>query len=356
MRVSTWTRLAITLLAGCSFEPPALQPSGDGGPPGQTDASIADAGIDATSDIIDAAPDAPPDAPPDKDGDGVPDDEDNCVEQPNMDQANCDGDELGDACDATTDGPDMDGDRVADACDNCPTVSNEGQESTDGDPVGDACDPRPTEGGDSIAYFDSFDTASATAPAGWTEAVGTGLTAGGWRVEGGELVQNIVEQTILYLAEPELPPDVLVETRFQALGASGMGNAIAASGVIVRYNNIVSGDAGVSCSLEQRIDLANPAVVRLRNLLNNEFVRADAPWRVDGQHVYTIVQSQHGVAPSAKLGCTVTPADAGREPVSPVTPLFDGPPIGTVALRVVNGQSAFEYVLVYGLGGPLPAQ
>jgi hypothetical protein len=47
--------------------------------------------------------------PPDGDGDGVPDSQDNCVGDPNPDQANNDGDALGDVCD-----PDDDNDGLLD--------------------------------------------------------------------------------------------------------------------------------------------------------------------------------------------------------------------------------------------------
>lgn len=74
-------------------------------------------------------------APPDADGDGVADATDNCPTVANADQANNDGDALGDACD-----PDDDNDTVADTADNCPTVSNADQADSDGDGIGNACD------------------------------------------------------------------------------------------------------------------------------------------------------------------------------------------------------------------------
>jgi hypothetical protein len=53
----------------------------------------------------------------------------------NTDQANNDGDALGDVCD-----PDDDNDGVEDGDDNCPTVANTDQADNDGDGLGDACD------------------------------------------------------------------------------------------------------------------------------------------------------------------------------------------------------------------------
>jgi len=60
--------------------------------------------------------------PPDADGDGVPDNVDNCpaVFNPAQD--------------------DVDSDGVGDACDNCPFVSNPGQQDSNSNGVGDACE------------------------------------------------------------------------------------------------------------------------------------------------------------------------------------------------------------------------
>lgn len=71
----------------------------------------------------------------DRDGDGVPDDADNCPEVANALQEDNDQDRKGDACD-----DDDDSDGVPDSRDNCPLAANPGQEDLDRDARGDPCD------------------------------------------------------------------------------------------------------------------------------------------------------------------------------------------------------------------------
>jgi hypothetical protein len=72
---------------------------------------------------------------PDLDGDGVPDETDNCPLIPNSDQVDQDLDELGNLCDN-----DLDGDGFINSADNCPDLENPEQLDLDGDNIGDDCD------------------------------------------------------------------------------------------------------------------------------------------------------------------------------------------------------------------------
>ncbi len=82
----------------------------------------------------------------DNDGDGLPNDSDNCPDIANADQADMDSDGIGDVCD-----DDMDGDGVLNVDDNCPETANADQADADGDGFGDLCDIE-------CDFFTSIDT------------------------------------------------------------------------------------------------------------------------------------------------------------------------------------------------------
>ena len=78
----------------------------------------------------------------DSDGDGVPNNIDNCVSVANPDQMDEDNDGIGDACDEGAD-IDTDGDSIPDIIDNCVDIANTDQADDDNDGIGNACDSAP---------------------------------------------------------------------------------------------------------------------------------------------------------------------------------------------------------------------
>jgi hypothetical protein len=84
----------------------------------------------------------------DVDHDGVLNHVDNCPETANPDQADRDGDHVGDAC---NDANDRDGDEWANALDNCSAVPNADQRDSDRNGVGDACNDAEDRDGDEWA-------------------------------------------------------------------------------------------------------------------------------------------------------------------------------------------------------------
>ncbi len=104
----------------------------------------ADTDGDGIGDACDACPIDPLN---DSDDDGVCGNVDNCPLVANPDQADTDGDGIGNACDACPIDPlnDSDDDGVCGNVDNCPLVANADQADTDGDGIGNACDACPID-------------------------------------------------------------------------------------------------------------------------------------------------------------------------------------------------------------------
>ncbi len=84
----------------------------------------------------------------DSDQDNIPDARDNCPGLANGNQADTDGDKIGDVCDLDGDGDGINDKKIADGAlsstglDNCPLNKNRNQLDDDGDGLGDVCDAK----------------------------------------------------------------------------------------------------------------------------------------------------------------------------------------------------------------------
>lgn len=109
----------------------------------------------------------------DYDGDGVPDSIDNCPAVYNPDQADSNGNGLGDACDI---GLDSDHDGIPNDFDNCRFVFNPDQADLDNNGIGDACDSTLDNDGDgwTLGQGDCDDNDSTHHP-GAFDPVGDGI-------------------------------------------------------------------------------------------------------------------------------------------------------------------------------------
>ncbi|MEQ8768745.1 MAG: thrombospondin type 3 repeat-containing protein [Planctomycetota bacterium] len=113
-------------------------------------AEVNDDGVISGTGMLGGVPHAVVLIPIDRDGDGICDLLDNCPDTPNPDQADCDGDGVGDACSGT----DCNGNGIPDSCDiadgisqdcNANGIPDECESDRDGDGVIDDCDGCPDD-------------------------------------------------------------------------------------------------------------------------------------------------------------------------------------------------------------------
>jgi hypothetical protein len=213
------------------------------------------------------------DAPPgtvDTDNDGKPDNIDNCRTVANPDQANEDGDPLGDACDL------------------CPQISDNAADS-DGDHIGDACDPNPGVA-DTVWLFSGFNTGlpAWSRSDHWTSGTGSVVATSA----GNALVDN--EFLVAPFTATGVPDNfsamttVLVQTM---QGSDGDHSA----GIEIYDSNAMK---GVDCGLDQAPAGSN-SMLRLTD--RNNLKKSTAySWTTGVQYLISV--TRHG----STYACTVT--------------------------------------------------
>jgi hypothetical protein len=153
--------------------------------------------------------------PGDMDGDGIADAVDNCPTKSNANQANEDGDLLGDECDP------------------CPPFADNTDSDHDG--VGDLCDPHPSTVGDKIALFEGF---ASGIPQTW-------VNNSGWTASNGDAVIASADGTVAYLEPPLVPANGTVSMGFTPQVMFGTGG----HGFGVTNPSASAGTSGLVCEL-----------------------------------------------------------------------------------------------------------
>ena len=338
--------------------------------------SVANSGQE---DVVDGG-DGVGDVCDDEDSDGTVDAFDNCWNVPNTNQDDGDGDSFGDVCDncpsvANPNQTATDSDSFGDACDNCPTVTNEDQFDEDldtvgdvcdncpsrynvnqndtldgGDGVGDACDPRPTQGGDSIVFFDGFGVSSGGVPSGWNEATGTGNDTGTWSTSGGKLRQaraNNGSPAILWRGDigpggDGVVGDVLIEAFAEFGGVTPANNPYI--GLVAGYTDFAATDRGYLCAVRATTTGTQLGFQDLQGAL----VPDPAPeLTVVGSSFVKLFQYQFGGTDTICQGADVTTM-LGR---SFANNYVGGETMGAIGVATSNVGASFRYIVVYSLGG-----
>lgn len=232
----------------------------------------------------DAPIDAMPDAFIDTDGDGIPDDKDNCPKVANHEQF------------------DEDGDGVGDACDLCPIDKD--NSDPDGDGVAGLCDPHPNTPGDKIVAFEPFHVATPWKVVG----SGTVVTTADYGV-----ITNAANQ-VTALVAPVTPPFGNGMIMASVIVDATPGAARTALTVGLPYNS--GTDRGILCQLHA--PTANTTTGRELSLFDTlataEPNMNQVVWQDMTAYRLAMIRSgtnAAGVPPGTSYACSMTDLNAG---------------------------------------------
>jgi hypothetical protein len=232
---------------------------------------------------------------------------------------------------------DEDGDGVVDECDNCPSVGNANQADVGevnaggtADGVGDACDPRPTAGGDSIFVFDGLNFASL--PATWTN-----VGAGSWTASGSTVTptSTAMDQE-LARAFPSTLSNYIAETAFTFTALETNGSSSLPFRMDANSNGwrcVVGTADGVNGRFFMTKVTGGAA-----EPLQPPFISIDVPTAGDR---YRVLAGGY----NNTIYCMLSTGE--RQTRS------DNSSSGISGFRSTATSAAFEYLLVYRLGGAL---
>jgi hypothetical protein len=294
--------LAIVLVASCTFK------HGVSG-----DAAAADVPVEGDG------------KPGDMDGDGIPDESDNCPTVRNPDQYNEDGDDRGDACDLC---PHMAG-----------TVPGSDGDD-DGDGIGNQCDPR--VGTDHLVLFDGFNDARVLAS--WQSREGSNP----WTISGGQLHQPDttadMPQMIIWtgqaitgevVADTTLHVDSVSTTGVNARLLAVAGGYHIGSPITAYACGLRAGSAGVTAT-STAWHFANPPTI--------DFTASSptAMTMAAGAHAHALLHATPQGSDST-LDCST---DGIATPLAVTGYVPDGYP----GIRALNVTASFDYIFVVAVG------
>jgi hypothetical protein len=246
----------------------------------------------------------------DSDGDGIPDAMDNCPTVANHDQH------------------DEDGDKIGDVCDTCPVDKLDTDPDNDG--VSGLCDPNPQTAGDSIVFFDGFE--STPTKSGGFDIVGAWTTS-----SGSTSISGDPDFAITARGEPS-HGDETVQANVTIMDATGSSLAGPGAGAGVALGMPSGGDGGVGCLVG--VDATSGSgtdVIALVDLAAGEpIMEGSATWTAGKSFRLVLTRAGNTFTCSAPgLNASVSaPAELGTPP---------NPEFGVV---VVSASARFDWTLL----------